>query len=154
MLGRLFPKRIDNDYRGSVVAIWFLVPLAFVKALQGANVVGRSAYILETVDRVPLSTFPADAASHLVFLFSAWGLCVLILGLIGLVATVRYRAMIPLAFLFLLSEQLGRKMLSVVYLDRPFFSPNLSPASLINWAFLAVAVVGFLLSLWPSKRKV
>jgi hypothetical protein len=153
MLGRLLPRQIDNDYRGSVLAIWFLVPLAFVKALQGANVVGRSAYILETVDRVPLSSFPAEAASHLTFLFSAWGLCVLILGLIGLVATVRYRAMIPLAFLFLLSEQLGRKVLSVVYLDRPFLSSNLSPASLINWAFLAVAFVGFLLSLWSSKRK-
>ena len=102
-----------------------------------------------------MSSFPAEAASHLMFLFSVWGLCVLILGLIGLVATVRYRAMIPLAFLLLLSEQqVGRKMLSVVFLDRPFFSPNLSPASLINWAFLAVAVVGFLLALWPSKRKV
>jgi hypothetical protein len=68
----LFPRQIDNDYRGSILAIWFLVPLAFVKALQGGNVVGRSAHILETVDRVPLSSFPAEAASHLMFLMSMW----------------------------------------------------------------------------------
>ena len=40
MLGRLFPEQIGNDYRGSVAAIWLLVPLAFIKALQGANVMG------------------------------------------------------------------------------------------------------------------
>lgn len=85
MLGRLFPKQLDNDYRGSVLAIWLLVPLALVKTLQGASVAGRSRSILETVDRVPLSSFPPEAA-------------------------------------------------------------------LINWAFLAAAVVGFLLSVWPSKQ--
>jgi hypothetical protein len=153
MLGRLFPRQLDNDYRGYALAIWLLVPLALVKTFQGANVVGRSHRILETVDRVPLSSFPAAATSHLVFLFSVWGLCILILGLIGLIAAVRYRAMIPLAFLFLLIEQLGRNLLSVVHLDRPFFSSNLSAAALINWAFLAAAVLGFLLSVWPSRRK-
>lgn len=153
MLGRLFPEQLDNDYRGSVLAMWLLVPLALVKALQGANVAGRGRYILETVDRVPLNAFPVEAASHLVFLFSAWGLCVLILGSIGLIAAVRYRAMIPLAFLFLLIEQCGRHVLSTVYLDRPFFSTNVSPAALINWAFLAAAVGGFLLSVRPSKRR-
>ncbi len=153
MLGRLFPKQLDNDYRGSVLAIWLLVPLALMKALQGANVAGRGRYILETVDRVPVNSFPVEAASHLVFLFSAWGLCILILGAIGLIATVRYRAMIPLAFLFLLIEQCGRHVLSAVYLDRPFFSANVSPAALINWAFLAAAVGGLLLSVWPSKRR-
>jgi hypothetical protein len=152
MLGRLFPKQLGTDYRGSVLAIWLLVPLALVKVLQGANVAGRGRDILESVDRVPVSSFPAEAASHLVFLFSAWGLCVLLLGSIGFIASVRYRAMIPLAFLLLLIEQFGRTLLSVVYLDRPFFPTNVSPAALINWAFLAAAVVGFLLSLWPSKR--
>lgn len=86
-------------------------------------------------------------------MFSAWGLCVLILGLIGLIAAVRHRAMIPLAFLFLSIEQFGRHMLSVVYLGRPFIPATLSPAALINLAFLAVALIGLLLSLWPSRRK-
>lgn len=83
MLGRLFPKQIDNDYRGHVVAIWLLVPLALVKLLQGANVAGlfgtgNSRQVLEGVDRVPVDAFPADAASHLVFLFAAWGLGILL----------------------------------------------------------------------------
>jgi hypothetical protein len=58
MLTRLFPRQIDNDYRGRVIAIWLLVPLALVKLLQGASVAGlnpltTSRRILETADRVP-----------------------------------------------------------------------------------------------------
>jgi hypothetical protein len=151
MLTRLFPKRIDNDYRGRKLAIWLLVPLALVKLLQGASVAGlnplaTSRGILETADRVPVGTFPAEAASHLVFLFAAWGLGIFILGLLAAVVLLRYRAMIPLLYLLLLIEQLGRKVLSTVHLDSPFLSLQPSAANLINWGFLAVIVIGFLSS--------
>ncbi len=152
MLTRLFPKQIDNDYRGHVLAIWLLVPLALMKFLQGANVAGllgtgKSRQILEDVDNVPAGTFPAEAASHLVFLFAAWGVGVFVLGLLGIVVLLRYRAMIPLMYLLLLIEQVGRKALSTIHLDRPFVSLAASPANLINWGFLLAIVIGFLLSL-------
>ena len=158
MLTRLFPKQIDNDYRGHVLAIWLLVPLAFMKLLQGANVAGlfgtsKSGQVLEGVDKVPLGTFPAEAASHLVFLFAAWGLGVFILGLLATVVLLRYRAMIPLTYLLLLIEQLGRKALSTIHLDRPFVSLAPSAANLINWGFLLVIVIGLLLSLWDRRPR-
>jgi hypothetical protein len=101
MLTRLFPKQIDNDYGGHVLAVWLLVPLALMKFLQGASVAGLNPWrtsreILEGVDRVPVGAFPAEAASHLVFLFAAWGVCILASGLLGIVVLLRYRAMIPL----------------------------------------------------------
>ena len=152
MLMRLFPKQIDNDYRGHVLAIWLLVPLALMKFLQGANVAGllgtgNSRQVLEAVDNVPVSTFPAEAASHLVFLFAAWGVGIFILGLLGMVVLLRYRAMIPLMYLLLLIEQVGRKALATVHLDRPFVSLAASPANLINWGFLLAIAIGFLVSL-------
>jgi predicted branched-subunit amino acid permease len=61
--------------------------------------------------------------------------------------------MIPLVFLFLLIEQLGRKTLSMIHLDRPFFSAELSPANLINWVFLAAIVIGLALSLCSPRSK-
>jgi hypothetical protein len=149
---RLFPKQIDNDYRGHVLAIWLLVPLALMKFLQGANVAGllgtgNSRQVLEAVDNVPVGTFPAEAASHLVFLFAAWGVSVFVLGLLGIVVLLRYRAMIPLMYLLLLIEQVGRKALSTIHLDRPFVSLAASPANLINWGFLLALAIGLLLSL-------
>lgn len=158
MLTRLFPRQIDNDHQGWRLAIWLLVPLALTKLLQGANVAGlfgpgKSRQILEGVDKVPLGAFPAEAVSHLVFLFAAWGLGVFVLGLLAIVVLLRYRAMIPLMYLLLLIEQLGRKALSTIHLDRPFLSFVASPANVINWAFLLVIVAGFLLSLSPRRPR-
>jgi hypothetical protein len=99
------------------------------------------------VDRAPVAAFPAEAASHLVILFAAWGLGVFVLGLLGIVVLLRYRAMISLMYLLLLIEQVGRKALSMIHLDRPFVALEASPASLVNWGFLLAIVVGFLLSL-------
>ena len=128
------------------------MPLALIKLLQGANVAGlfgpgNTREVLEGVDRVPLASFPAEAATHLVFSFAAWGLGIFLLGLLAVVALLRYRAMIPLVYLLLLIEQLGRKLQSMVHLGRPFVSLDPSPANVINWVFLVVIVLGFLASL-------
>lgn len=152
-LERVFPERIDNVHRGHVLAIWLLVPLALAKGLQGANVAGllgpdNSRQVLEGADKVPLGSFPPEAVSHLVFLFGAWGLGIFLLGLLATVALVRYRAMIPLVYLLLLIEQIGRKTLATIHLGTPFLSITPSAASLVNWAFLGVIVLGFGMSLW------
>lgn len=152
MLTRLFPRQIDNDYRGHVLGIWLLVPLVLAKFLQGANVAGllgtgKSRQVLEGVDKVPVGTFPAEAVSHLIFLFSAWGLGIFVLGVLGIVVLLRYRAMMPLMYLLLLIEQVGRKALATIHLDRPLVSVATTPANLINWGFLLAMVIGLLLSL-------
>jgi hypothetical protein len=76
-----------------------------------------------------------------------------VLGLLGLIALVRYRAMLPLMYLFLLIEQLGRKALSVIHLDSPIVSAALSPANLINWGFLAAIVIGLVLSIQTRRKQ-
>lgn len=156
-MNRLLPEQIDNHYRGRVLAIWLFGPLALAKLLQGANIAGllgtgRSRQILESADRVPVSEFPPEAASHLVFLFAAWGLGVFLLGLLGMIVLIRYRGMIPLLFLILLVEQVGRKSLSSVHLGHAFWSVSASAANLINWAFLLAAGVGLALSLARRKQ--
>jgi hypothetical protein len=158
MLTRLFPREVDNDYRGHVLAMWLLVALALTKVLQGANVAGflgadRSRRVLEGVDRVPVSTFPVEAASHLVFLFAAWGVGIFVLGLLGIIVVLRYRKMIPLMYVLLLIEEVGRRAVSTVHLDRPFLSLTTTPANLINWGFLLAMAIGLLSSLSGHRSR-
>lgn len=158
MFDNFFPRQIDNAYRGQLAGLWIFALVALVKLLQGATVAGlnpmrTSAEVLEGIDRVPLGEFPSEAASHLVFLFSAWGLCIFVLGLFGLLVLTRYRAAIPLAYLLFLIEQLGRRGLTALHLEAPFLSLSLSPAALVNWGFLAAIVVGLALSLWPRPAR-
>ncbi len=157
MLSRLFPPAVESRHKTSLPAIALLSLLVLVKMAQGISVAGLNPWksgrsILETVDGVPLSTFPAEASDHLIFLFAVWGLCVFIICLFGLIALLRYRALVPLAFLLLLFEQLGRKLLAGAYLHRPFLSAQLTPAALINWGFLAAIAIGLILSVSTRKK--
>jgi hypothetical protein len=89
-----------------------------------------------------------------VFLFASWGLGLLLLSLLGVLALLRYRAMVPLMLLVMLIEQVGRKGISLVSpIMRAVESQGLSAGAMINWALTAALAVGLVLSLMPRKRE-
>ncbi len=154
MLNEILPRQFDNNYTGAKSALWLLAIFSAIKAFQGASVAGLnpwadSRFILKTADAVPLDAWPEAAADHLVFLFAVWGVCSLLLSILAILAIIRYRAMVPLAYLLFLAEQLGRKTLSSIHLDSPFFAA--SGASIINWGFLAAIMIGLILSLRAER---
>jgi hypothetical protein len=157
MIGRIFPAQFDNDYRGHWLAIWLLGFLVLSKLFMGLNVAGlnpwvSSEYVLKNADAIPVETFNADVQSLVLFLFSAWGLALFVLSLLGLLVLVRYRAMIPLMYLLLAIEQIGRKVLATAHpITRAVEPGAISTGVLINWGFTAALVVGLLLSLAPSR---
>jgi hypothetical protein len=158
MLTRLFPRVLDNHHRGHPAAIWLLVPVVLMKAVMGFNCAGLNPFvdnreIMEGVDGIPLSTFPPQAADALVFTFSAWGLGLLLLSLVAVVALVRYRAMIPMIYLLLGAEQLGRQFLFGTNPIERLASGHVSAALVINLALSTILVVGFVLSLWGPRRE-
>ena len=73
----------------------------------------------------------------------------LALTLVGVIALIRYRAMIPMAFLLLLIEQAGRR---VIHLTHPaVHAGGQSTGVYINVVILMLMVAGFLLSLGERK---
>ena len=153
MLSRLFPKAFDNAYRGHWLAIWILAPIVLMKLAMGVNVAGLNPWvanrvIIETADGIPIGAYGAEAASVVMFLFASWGLGLLVLSSLGIVVLVRYRAMLPLMYLLLSIEQLGRKAISYVSpIIRPVATDGVSVGALINWGFSAALVIGLVLSL-------
>ena len=78
------------------------------------------------------------------------GLLHLCIALAGLLAMVRYRAMVPLVFLWLLVEFLGRRIVLGLYpIER---TPGTASGSIINLALLAMLILGLALSLWPRRN--
>ena len=89
LLSRLFPRAIDNCYRGHVAAIWLLVPPAPMKLVIGVNVAGLNPWmsnrtVLEHAEGVPLGSFGANAASQAVFSSATWGLAMAAIRLLVL----------------------------------------------------------------------
>jgi xanthosine utilization system XapX-like protein len=158
MWSRLFPRVLDNHYRGHPLALWLLVPVVLLKGLMGFNCAGLNPFvdnrsIIEGVDGIPLAAFPAQAVDAITFLFSSWGLGLLLLALLALIGLLRYRSMIPLLYLLLGAEQVGRKFLTWAHpIERSVGGSDITPGLVINWSLTAVLVVGFVLSLLAWRR--
>jgi len=158
VLSRLLPRQLDNTYQGYALALWLMVPIVAVKFLMGVNVAGLNPWInnrdvLRTVDGIPLDTFGAGAASTVVLLFASWGLALLLLSVLGIAALLRYRAMIPLMYLMLAIEQIGRTgFLRLNSTARAVEPGVVSPGTLINWGLAAALVIGLVLSLAAPRR--
>jgi cyanate permease len=83
-----------------------------------------------------------------VALFALLGLFQLLLALLGAVALIRYRAMVPFVYLFLLIQMLGNRGVALL---RPM-TETAAPGSAISLGLLAATLLGFVLSLLNVKR--
>ena len=158
MLGRLFPRSLTNDYLGSWVAVWLLMPVLILKTLIGFNFSGLNPFIsvatiLQTVDGVPLDTFSKEAAATVVSSAGSWGMAQFALCLFVWLVLVRYRAGLPVAILVLLVEQIGRTGGGLVRVVAEMAAGLALPAAgaLINLAMATALAVAFVLSLLAMR---
>jgi len=150
MTNKLLPRIIDNSYGGSRIALWLLGALVLMKGVMGINSMFIGRVIAVKADGIPLDSF-GDAGAQAVLAFLAvWGLSLLILSLLGVLALVRYRAMVPLVFLLLLVEHLGRKLILVFI---PIAKTGAPPALSINAVLLGLTAIGLVLSLWGGRKQ-
>jgi len=133
----------------------FFVPVLLLKTMMGFNVAGFNPAIevrdiLQDVDGIPLDTYSAAAATDLVYFANAWGLSLFTIGLVGLIALIRYRAMIPIAILLLTVEQVGRKAMSIVESGLGI-GPDMSAGNIINWVLSVALVLALVLSIMRRR---
>ena len=145
MLDRIFPERIDNHFRGHRVALWLLAVLVLMKGGIGLGTIFNGYSAATSADGIPLDTFTPAGTQAFLALFAAWGLSQFILNLIGVLVLIRYRAMVPFMFALLLVEHLSRKL---IFVFLPIARETTPPGFYLNLAFVAVMIVGLVLSLW------
>ena len=144
MFSQFLPERIDNAYRGHRLALWLFAAVVFMKTSIGLGTIfnGRTAAI--SADAIPLDTFPPAAAQAFLSVFAIWGFAQVMLGLLCILALVRYRALVPFLFALLLLEHLGRKLILFVL---PIAKTGTPPGLFINLALFAVMILGLVLAL-------
>lgn len=147
MLRTLFPRVADNHYPGRRLGLW-LFALMLLKIAMGLNVMLNAPEVARSADGIPVDMFGAPAATAFSFVFAAWGLGQFVLGLASLVVLLRYRSLVPLAFLALLTEQIGRMLLRFHW---PVERIATAPGAAINIALTAIMLLGFVLSIWRSR---
>ena len=152
MLGRLFPKTIDNSYRGHPLGIWLFIPIVLIRLIIGFNSLIDARHVASSADGIPLDSFGAAGAAEVLSMFALLGLYVMVLPLLSIVVLIRYRAMIPFMYLAMLLVQLGSRALAMANPD-PNTSSGAHPIGFfVNLGLLAAMLIGFLLSLAGNRR--
>ena len=150
MLERIFPRQIDNSYRGHRLGLWLLGLFVASKLIMSTNSILNTRVVAMGADGIPLDSYGAGGAETVIRLFSLLAVGQFVLALLGLLALVRYRAMVPLVFLLLLADHLGRRVVGMIH---PVESAGGPPAGLyITLALLAVLIAGLGLSLLKEAK--
>src|SRR5215510_15148722 len=150
MLNRIFPPRFDNNYRGHQLALWLFGLLLLIKLGISLSSIFDTYNVVRSADGIPLDTFTSGGAETVVSVTALLGLSQLLLAAFGVLALIRYRAMIPFMYILLLVEYFAKKWIQLV---KPIIRVGTPPATYVNLLLIVLLLVGLLLSLWrPTSR--
>jgi hypothetical protein len=151
MIARLFPRQFDNRFEGSRVALWILGLLLLLRLVMSVNSIFNTESVAAGADKFPLASYGADGARAVLMLFSLQALAGLMPALFGVLALVRYRAMVPLLFLLLTAEHVARRLIVQSYAIAR--SEPTTAAYVINYGMIALLAGGLILSLLPARQR-
>lgn len=147
MLNRIFPPRFDSNYRGHKLALWLFGLLLLIKLGISLSSIFDTYNVVRSADGIPLDTFTSGGSETVVSVTALLGLSQLLLASFGVLALIRYRAMIPFIYVLFLVEYFAKKWIQVV---KPIIRVGTPPATYVNLVLIILLVTGLVLSLWRS----
>ena len=148
MLNKLFPRNINNQYNGKLFVKWLFFAVTIIT-------LGRSLLHIflpdggaQSIATIPLSTYPEQASKVIIGMFAQWGLSQLMFGILYLIVLWRYQSIIPLMWLFVLFEYIGRFLLAFY---KPFETSGTAPGAIGNIIIPILALLMLIFSLKERK---
>lgn len=151
IIERIFPKELNNNYKGYKFVLYVFFALTALTLWRSQHHLFSADGGAQTIATIPLDTFTTSGAAAVIGVFGLWGLSQLIIGMIYLIVSLRYRAMIPLMYLLMFVEYFVR----TVYfpLAKPIPTAGTAPGATGNLPLMIIAFVmlGFSV-ITPRKR--
>ena len=146
----LLPHQINNKFPGLKVALWGFYLLTALTLWRSQHHIFSSDGGAQSIATIPIDRYSDSAASTVIGLFALWGLSQLIIGVIYLVAAIRYRSMIPLLYLLSLFEYVMRATYLPAY--KSIETVGIAPGAAGNLPLLIFCFVMLVLSLWSHNK--
>lgn len=150
MLGNLFPKQLSNTYQGKAIAKWIFAAMTALTIARSLVHIFLPDGGAQSIATIPLEDFTANGAAAVIHIFALWGLSQLLFGLVYIIVFWHYQVLIPLMWLFILVEYSGRMLLTIA---KPFEIVGTAPGAIGNFIFIPLALIMFVLSLTPRKKR-
>jgi hypothetical protein len=146
-----FPKQFDNTFRGYKLALYLFYILTAVTLWRSQHHLFAADGGAQTIATIPLDTFTSAGAQAVIGTFSLWGLSQLIIGLIYLLASLRYKSMIPLMYLFMFIEYAVRAF--YIPISKSIPTAGTAPGAMINLPFVIFSITMIILIIIGDKNK-
>jgi hypothetical protein len=144
MLNKIFPKTVDNNYKGSKIALYAFYLAVIVTIARSLAHIFLPDGGAQSIATMPLDTFSANAVNAVIFMFAYWGLSQLIMGIFYIIVALRYRSLVPLMYVFIFVEYLMRFIIGQY---RPLSLVGTAPGGVLNKIAIPLALIMLVLSL-------
>ncbi len=144
-LAALFPDP-SAGYRGTRFSLWALVAMTAVTTARSLVHVFAPDGGAGSIAGLDVSV---EGGANLIALFGQWGWEQLLLSFVSVVILVRYRFLIPFAWLLQALDWGGRMLVGEL---KPPFVATPPPGAIGSWAFLPLALIALWFALPPAHR--
>ena len=110
MLEALLPPRLDDEYRGSRIALWLFALVVAIKSVQSLAIILNGYGTVRDADGIPLDSFTPAVAQTVVAVFAQGSLWRLFFCFLCGLALLRYRNAVPLMFALLSLNYLAAQL--------------------------------------------
>jgi len=146
MCNRIGTERGGLGGRGHPLGYWLFVPITVLT-------IGRSLVHLfapdggaQSIATIPLDRMTQGGAEGVIGVFALWGLSQLLLGFVYVAVLLRFTNLLPLMYLLLIVEYVGRFAIGAA---KPVPHLSTPPGATANLVFPLIGAVG----LWLSTRR-
>ena len=144
----IFPKQINNTYTGHPIALYTFYIIIFITIVRSLIHILVPDGGAQSIAPIPLDTYSVESANAVIFMFGLWGISQLLLGILFLIITIRYKALIPLMYLFIFTEYTLRLILGFF---KPITLTGVAPGGIGNYVFIILSILLFMLSMKTKK---
>lgn len=146
LINRLVPKEANGNYHGSKIAYLVFAIISIISFV-------RSCIHLFAEDGGAGSIAGLDLSAgmeNIIFAFGLWGLSQVIYAVIQLLVAFRYKSLIPLMYLLLIIETVGRMFVGMQKPPVLFHQP---PGGIANYVMLPLAIIMLIFSIKKVDRE-
>lgn len=146
----LFPKIVDNHYKGHKIVLWILGFYVVKSFLASGIHMFAADGGAQSIGSITLDAFTQGGADSVITIFSLWGMEQFVIGIIVLVILWRYKSLIPFAWAIYSIEYLGRFFIPM--LKPGFATDHVPPGAILDYILVPLAILMFVISIYTSKK--
>ena len=144
-LEKILPQQINNEFPGyqfSAFAFLVLIIITIARSLAHMFLPDGGAGSIATID------MNVEGAEIIISIFAQWGLSQLLMAGVYLIVFLRYKSLIPLMYVILFLEYLGRIAMGLL---KPLETIGTAPGAIGNFVILPLVAILFAFSIMKPK---